>query len=511
MGYIVIENFKFGLDTRRLDLNSRPGVLTDLINAHIDQGGQVEKRKAFVRTSLGNPGASFGLEALKDSLVVFGSGADPGGWPANVTFQRLQHPDGSTALSAIVASTVYNGKAFVIATFLDTRKFIFYDGTLLPDSYLGLVLSTSTSDIATQIALAITTQSSGLYTWTIAGPVLNVYGLPGRLYTIAKTIVSSLGTITIALVDVGIPGNPAVAAAGTFQIVTGTELAGHYVSQVAVGVTNLLTAPGVLYNDSPERTASDVALAIAANSGGTGYTATANGRNVLITAVATGTTANDMDVTITTTADVCIGLCKFNFVGSGFSLDYVQVDGVNIMTAVLNYPTPPGETITQFCVRIVANINANSGVSGYLSASEGNSVFLSKVVTKGSDLEKPVSVSVTPTTGTGQVFVGDVAPFIATISPTAVLAVPGPPQGREQATAIYQSLVAVVAIPVGGVPPYTFLWSVSLTAFRVIAPTSASTTFSALLPYPSHGGATATCEVRDSSGLVANPQVTINW
>ena len=179
MGYIVVENFRFGLDTRRLDLNSRPGVLIDLVNAHIDQGGQVEKRKAFTRTSLGNPGVGFGLEALKDSLVVFGSVADPGGWPTGVTYQRLVHPDGATAIAEIIASTVFNGKAFVIAKFADSRRFIFYDGTLLPDSYLGLVLVATTGDIAVQIAVAISTQGAGLYTWTISGNVLTNTGSSG--------------------------------------------------------------------------------------------------------------------------------------------------------------------------------------------------------------------------------------------------------------------------------------------------------------------------------------------
>ena len=48
MSYIKIESFKPGLDTRRSELTSLPGTLEVCENAHINPGGEIEKRKAFV-------------------------------------------------------------------------------------------------------------------------------------------------------------------------------------------------------------------------------------------------------------------------------------------------------------------------------------------------------------------------------------------------------------------------------------------------------------------------------
>src|SRR5689334_6399064 len=79
MAYLTIENFKFGLDTRRGELTSQAGVLATLENGHVNQGGEVDKRKAFVldgilgiNDSNGDTG-TFGLENLSGGKTVFGS------------------------------------------------------------------------------------------------------------------------------------------------------------------------------------------------------------------------------------------------------------------------------------------------------------------------------------------------------------------------------------------------------------------------------------------------------
>ena len=60
-----------GLDTRRSELTSQPGTLEVLQNAHINQGGEIEKRKAFVATTL--PEQTYGLQSITNSIVIFGS------------------------------------------------------------------------------------------------------------------------------------------------------------------------------------------------------------------------------------------------------------------------------------------------------------------------------------------------------------------------------------------------------------------------------------------------------
>ncbi len=534
MGYITIENFRFGLDTRRLDLNSRPGVLVDLINAHVDQGGQVEKRKAFVKTAIASSidptVVTKGFQEGPDGIYVFSNRVDPGGWPTGIKMQSLFFPDLhatnttyilriTSEIDSILYSTVFAGRMFVIAKFVNGTVLAFYDGVPITDLFYGIKLDAGQLNTGFLADLAVAINATGIYTASQPGgapTTLDVYGPPGTLYVPTITKVSAAGTLTATLVDTGIPGVVGTAAVGSFQIVTGTEAAGHQITQVTVGVTNLFAGGTVvLYNDSPERTASDVVVAINANSAVSGYLATANGRTVSIFAVATGVTANGLDVTITAAVDVCIGLCRFNFTGTGFTLDRINVDGVNILTSVLTFPTPVGETLTAFCLRVKANINAYSGTSGYLSDAISNGIFLSKVVTKASDVVKNVSISVTPASGTGAVYVGDIAPFLVSVSTPTLQMAPGPPQGREQAYAIYTSISSVTVSPIGGVPPYTYKWRMSNNAVDwgyIVTPNSATTAFRGSFPYPSNGNFTVECEVQDSSGLVAvSPTVTISW
>ena len=44
MAYVLIEDFRGGLDARRSDVTATPGTLITLKNAHITRGGEIEKR-----------------------------------------------------------------------------------------------------------------------------------------------------------------------------------------------------------------------------------------------------------------------------------------------------------------------------------------------------------------------------------------------------------------------------------------------------------------------------------
>lgn len=76
MAYFELQSFKYGLDTRRSELTSQPGTLETLNNAHINQGGEIEKRKALVKMGLGAttfPAQTFGLQPIQNAVLVFGS------------------------------------------------------------------------------------------------------------------------------------------------------------------------------------------------------------------------------------------------------------------------------------------------------------------------------------------------------------------------------------------------------------------------------------------------------
>jgi hypothetical protein len=194
MPEIVIRNFKFGLDTRRSELTSQPGTLAALTNAHINQGGEAEKRYAFTSFSdlsaVDSAGdrAFFGLEATEDGLITFTHCTSVSSTfvnnqtkyratgtpivtvptvtvPPSIHAYRLYHPatlDGMTGMSydrtkhrltAANVSRVYDGKALVAATFADGNTFLYYDGDLVMQSVAGTCFSGFSSQANTNDSL----------------------------------------------------------------------------------------------------------------------------------------------------------------------------------------------------------------------------------------------------------------------------------------------------------------------------------------------------------------------
>lgn len=134
MGTIWIREFAAGLDARRLSETTPGGALIRAVNCHINRGGEIEKRAAFVPT-YEVPG-TVGLAQTPSGIVVFGHQASVT-VPSGVTYQRLQHPDGTTALSRVLSTDLYAGKIYAVATFADGSRYHFYDGARVPDWFDG--------------------------------------------------------------------------------------------------------------------------------------------------------------------------------------------------------------------------------------------------------------------------------------------------------------------------------------------------------------------------------------
>lgn len=145
MPYIVVENMSQGVDRRRPIYASQQGSLWQGINGHLTRGGDFEKRKAFVSTYT-LPSGTYGLHTLLGGVYVFGSGTDPG-VPSGVNYQRLQHESGET-MSAILWTTIFDGKIYAIAKYANNDIRHFYDGTIIADWYTDAeVLATGSFDI----------------------------------------------------------------------------------------------------------------------------------------------------------------------------------------------------------------------------------------------------------------------------------------------------------------------------------------------------------------------------
>jgi hypothetical protein len=127
MGYLVVENFGDGLDSRRSFITTKPGSLIKCKNAHITRGKEIEKRKRFALFAT-LPNGTFGLHSSGNSLYTFGSIAQPAGMPVTVNYVRLQAANAAAAMTELIATETFNGRIYAIAKFSDGTINHFYNG-----------------------------------------------------------------------------------------------------------------------------------------------------------------------------------------------------------------------------------------------------------------------------------------------------------------------------------------------------------------------------------------------
>ena len=216
MAYVVVENFSAGLDTRRHPLTAKPGTLQTLKNAHISRGGEIEKRKKFA--SFANlPANTFGMEATPDTIYVFGS-TDGVTTPAGVTYQRCVHPDGSP-MTAVVYTTLYGGKPFVIAKFADGSTYPFLDGVIIADFVNGISRASMNNIVGFSSHLASCIGDG--FTATASGNIIIVSGPDKSAYTLNATAESPFTAAVSKLSNYTAP-IPEVLGSGSFAVTGGT-------------------------------------------------------------------------------------------------------------------------------------------------------------------------------------------------------------------------------------------------------------------------------------------------
>lgn len=205
--YIQIEDFKGGLDSRRLAVSAAPGSLQVFQNGHINRGGEIEKAKKWAQ-KYALPSGTFGLAAASGSLYVFGSAAEPAGMPGGVLYQQLQSPDGNNMIR-VVMTEIFKAKPYVIALYDNDVVYHFNNGQIVTDWYTGLVRSS-------QINLsAVATQ---LKNDAAADPVANVTSV-GQVITITGKTNNDPFDVTATAVDGG-SVNDQTAVVATTQTAT---------------------------------------------------------------------------------------------------------------------------------------------------------------------------------------------------------------------------------------------------------------------------------------------------
>ena len=235
MPFVFVNAFKSGLDARRSRVTAQQGSLSVGKNIHINRGGEVEKRKAFVPFATLPTDQTKGLWATKNGIYVFGSAESPT-MPSSVRYQRLVAP-GSPDLSEILSVDTYNGVPYVIAKFSDGNVHHFYNGvrvtdwdTIAPEisdidtlgDSLAALISTDNDVDATYDAgtdKITITASENNKEFTLSAGVSNVSGGSPNLALVAITQSATSLLPQIATVELVGGYNPAFDANESWEVI----------------------------------------------------------------------------------------------------------------------------------------------------------------------------------------------------------------------------------------------------------------------------------------------------
>lgn len=213
MPYLLIEDFKNGLDVRKSSVTAPPGTLLELENAHITRGGEIEKRQAFAVLTQLPAGLVKGMAGAPGVLYLFGQDDLPAGFQFNTTgnasglnvvYQKLGLPTGITTAELVKITSVefWGDKPFVVAEWRtdETKPAITPDpgdeeGNQ-PVSNMTMAIQPSLMTVEVQFnatgylvgtATAVATNAVGAvtYLWNPIPPQpVNYTGTP-RVYTVA--------------------------------------------------------------------------------------------------------------------------------------------------------------------------------------------------------------------------------------------------------------------------------------------------------------------------------------
>lgn len=401
MSYFVIEDFKAGLDTRRMAVSSVPGSLVELTNAHITRGGEIEKRPAFVPVSTLPPN-TFGLSSVGTNMYIFGSIAAPSlsaDAPANLTYQKLDHPSG-LAMTKVLHVNGFTGLPYVVAQYADGSVWHFYNGTRIAAWNDGRARASfnitggtaggtyatasfavtgginSDSDQITQIRLdnvpllSAPVQHNGNNTSTaasIAAAINSFTGNPDFTATSAGTTV----TITSTVAGSSLNGMVlSIQKTGTFTVGSLTNLLGGVDNALAVitigGVR--VTGDAVLHNGNNNETAALIAAAINDYPSTPDYFATAVGNKVNVIAVDGGTAANGRVVTIVNTGNVTTSVTTATMAG-GAAVASTYVPGEFAKPAKSKMYSVSGATLHFSKIDDPTNLTDSTNGAGFINLS----------------------------------------------------------------------------------------------------------------------------------------------
>lgn len=336
MPYFLIEDFRSGLDSRRMPVLSVPGSLLELKNAHINRGGEIEKRLAFVE-QMAFPANTFGLVAVGGTLYTFGSVAAntitfPSEAPANLLYQRLEHPTG-LAMTKLIHATAFAGKPYAIAQYTDGSIYHFYDGTRHQEFV----------EARARTSFEITGGTDG-----------------------------------------------GVSASASFAVTGGINSPGDRILFIRANNIPILNAP-IQHNGNNDATAAAIAAAINAFVGDPDFTATVAANVVTIVAATPGSRFNGMTLNISTTGTFAVG-SVVNFSGGvDNAIAALTVSGVSIIGEPVLHTGDNAET----AALVAAAINEYQSAPEYRATAFGSTINVTIQESGTASNSKVLTISVT--------------------------------------------------------------------------------------------------------------------
>lgn len=363
MPYVQIENIRKGMDRSRSSrVASDQGSAWLIKNAHLTRGGDVERRKSFVKQGSDFPSTTKGLFAINDTLYTVGYDAsEAGNVPSGVTHILTQHPTPATALTKVLDAEAFDGSLYSISEFSDGNIYHFYNTSRVTDWNTLSASIGSNNAIASALEAAID-NSSAVNASVSTNVVTVTAATAGTGFTITSNTVNNGSvndqTLTVVETQANVPGVTEVVATADIEVTGGTSSPGvNKITSITIdGVEVLNTA--VDWTTSNSNTASLLKTQMDSYTSSPEYDTAVSGPTLTISAKATtGSRPNGFVVVVTVAGDVTV------------NADGTMTGGVDAVTAVaqVNTVTVGGtfEEADQFTVTI--NTTENYTVTGAAS------------------------------------------------------------------------------------------------------------------------------------------------
>lgn len=227
MSYIQVQDIRQGMDRKRKQrVVGELGTAWTIKNGHLTRGGDIDRRKKFVKQTGSFPATTSGLYAINETLYTVGyDSGEAANIPPGVTHILTQHPTHATPIESALDARGFDGKLYSIIEFIDGNTYHFYDTARVTD--WDTIASDISSNTTLAAALAAAVDKSGAVSATSSGAVITITSsTPGTAFTITQSTVNNGSnpdqSITLVETQANAPATAQVYTAtigGTFEAV----------------------------------------------------------------------------------------------------------------------------------------------------------------------------------------------------------------------------------------------------------------------------------------------------